>query len=78
MERYGRDFADVARSLGYESSRHASDAFKFHTGYAAMTVLRSQGFEGILEEFVRRLGAADRLPSLAATLNATSYLHISA
>ena len=77
-ERYGRDFADVARSLGYESSRHASDAIKFHTGHAAMTVLRGQGFEGILDEFVRRLGSADRLPSLSATLNATAYLHINA
>lgn len=78
MERYGRDFADVARSLGYESSRHASDAFKFHTGHAAMTVLRGHGFEGILDDFVRRLGSAERLPSLAATLNATAYLHINA
>jgi len=78
MERYGRDFADVARALGYESSRHASDAFKFHTGHAAMTVLRGYGFEGILDEFVRRLGSAERLPSLAATLNATDYLHIRA
>ena len=78
MERYGRDFADVARSAGYESSRHASDAFKFHTGHAAMTALRGHGFEGILDEFVRRLGAAERHPSLAATLNATAYLHISA
>lgn len=77
-ERYGRDFADVARSVGYESSRHASDAIKFHTGHAAMTVLRGHGFEGILDEFVRRLGSADHLPSLSATLNATAYLHINA
>jgi hypothetical protein len=76
MERYGRDLSYVARSLGYESSRHASDSFKFHTGHAAMSVLRGQGFEGILDEFVRRLGSAERAPSLSATLNATDYLRI--
>jgi hypothetical protein len=76
MERYGRDFADVARSVGYESSRHASDSFKFHTGHAAMSVFRGQGFEGILDEFIRRLGSAERTPVLSATLNATDYLRI--
>lgn len=76
MERYGRDLSYVARSLGSESSRHASDSFKFHTGHAAMSVLRGQGFEGILDEFVRRLGSAERAPSLSATLNATDYLRI--
>jgi len=76
VERQGRDLADVARGLGYESSRHASDAIKFHTGHAAMSVLRGMGFEGILDEFLRRLGPAERLPALATTLNATDYLHI--
>jgi hypothetical protein len=78
MERYGRDLTDVARSLGFESSRQCSDAFKFHTGSAAMTVLRGAGFEGILDEFVRRLGTpgADALAS--TSLNATGYLQICA
>lgn len=76
MERYGRDFAEVARSLGYESSRHASDAFKFHTGQAAMSVLRGPGFEGILDEFVRRLGPVERANPLSTSLKATDYLRI--
>jgi hypothetical protein len=76
MERYGRDFAEVSRSLGYPSSRHASDAFKFHTGYAAMSVLRGPGFEGILDEFVRRLGPVERASNTSTTLKATDYLRI--
>ena len=78
MERCGRDLSYVARSLGFESSRHCSDAFKFHTGMAAMTVLRGAGFEGILDEFIRRLGSAERVPAQATTLNATDYLRICA
>jgi hypothetical protein len=78
MDRYGRDLADVARSLGFESSRHCSDAFKFHTGMAAMTALRGPGFEGILDEFVRRLGTAAQPPAFSTSLNATDYLRICA
>jgi len=76
VERYGRDFAAAARLLGFESSRHASDAIKFHTGLAAMSVLRGPGFQGILDEFVRRLGYAEGIPALSTTLNATNYLRI--
>jgi hypothetical protein len=78
MERYGRDLTDVARSLGFESSRQCSDAFKFHTGSAAMTVLRGAGFEGILDEFVRRLGTPDADALASTSLNATGYLQICA
>lgn len=76
VERNGRDFAAAARMLGFESSRQASDAIKFHTGLAAMSVLRGPGFQGILDEFVRRLGYAEGIPALATTLNATDYLRI--
>ena len=76
VERYGRDFAAAARSVGFESSRQASDAVKFHTGHAAMSVLRGPGFEGILDEFVRRLGSAERSPEISTTLKATDYLRI--
>jgi hypothetical protein len=76
VERYGRDFAAAARTLGFESSRHASDAIKFHTGLAAMTVLRGPGFQGILDEFVRRLGLPEGIPALSTTLNTTDYLRI--
>jgi hypothetical protein len=77
MERYGRDLSHVARSLGFESSRHCSDAFKFHTGMAAMTALRGPGFEGILDEFVRRLGVAAAVAAPTTSLN-TTYLRICA
>lgn len=77
MERYGRDLSHVARSLGFESSRHCSDAFKFHTGMAAMTALRGPGFEGILDEFVRRLGVAAAVATPTTSLN-TTYLRICA
>lgn len=76
VERNGRDFAAAARLVGFESSRQASDAIKFHTGMAAMTVLRGPGFQGILDEFVRRLGYAEGIPALSTTLNATNYLRI--
>jgi hypothetical protein len=76
VERHGRDFAAAARTLGFESSRQASDAIKFHTGFAAMTVLRGPGFQGILDEFVRRLGYAEAIPALSTTLKATDYLRI--
>jgi hypothetical protein len=78
MDRYGRDLADVARSLGFESSRHCSDAFKFHTGMGAMSALRGPGFEGILDEFVRRLASAEPVSALTTSLNATDYLQICA
>jgi hypothetical protein len=77
VERYGRDISYVARSLGFESSRHCSDAFKFHTGSAPMNVLRGAGFDGILEEFIRRLGSAAE-PGFSNSLKATEYLRISA
>jgi hypothetical protein len=78
MDRYGRELAYVARSLGFESSRHCSDAFKFHTGMAAMTALRGVGFEGILDEFVRRLGSTGPASARPTSLNATDYLQICA
>jgi len=78
MDRYVRDLAEVARSLGFESSRQCSDAFKFHTGMAAMTALRGPGFEGILDEFVRRLGGAAAASAFTTSLNATDYLRICA
>ena len=76
VERNDRDFADASKALGFDSSRQASDAFKFHTGHAAMNVLRGIGFEGILDEFVRRLGSPGHVPALSTTLNATDYLRI--
>ena len=78
MERYGRDLTDVAKSLGFESSRQCSDAFKFHTGSAAMTVQRGAGFEGVLDEFVRRLGTSTADAVVSTSLNATDYLQICA
>ena len=78
MERYGRNLAELSQSLGFASSRHCSDSFKFHTGLAAMTVLRGHGFEGILDDFVRRLGRAESTPALTASLNAIDYLRICA
>ena len=78
MERYGRDLNDVSRALGFESPRHCSDGFKFHTGSAPMNVLRGQGFEGVLDEFLRRVGAGAAKPASTASLKATDYLRISA
>jgi AraC-like DNA-binding protein len=78
MERYARDIAEVARSLGFDSSRQCSDAFKFHTGFAPMNVLRGQGFEGILDEFARRLRPAADAGVLRMSLNSTDYLRICA
>lgn len=77
VERNGRDISYVARSLGFASSRQCSDAFKFHTGTAPMNVLRGAGFDGILEEFIRRLGTAAE-PGFSTSLKATEYLRISA
>ena len=77
MERYGRDLVDISRSLGFESPRHCSDSFKFHTGSAPMNVLRGAGFEGVLDEFVRRLGTGATTQASIA-LKATDYLRISA
>jgi hypothetical protein len=77
MDRYGRDLAEVSRTLGFESSRQCSDAFKFHTGIAPMNALRAQGFEGILDEFVRRLGA-HQAPPLDTVRTSGSYLRICA
>ena len=78
MEHYGRDLVDVSRSLGFESPRHCSDAFKFHTGSAPMNVLRGMGFEGVLDEFIRRIGSGATAAASVTSLKATDYLRISA
>ncbi|MEO5568125.1 MAG: hypothetical protein ABIR92_06520 [Gemmatimonadaceae bacterium] len=57
-ERYSRDITEISRVLGFESARHCSDAFKFHTGIAPMNVIRGDGFGGIAEEFLRQLGGS--------------------
>ena len=78
MERYGRDFTSASRHLGFSSSRACSDAFKFHTGSAPMNVLRGPGFEGMLDELVRRLSGGMESAVAGTSLNATEYLQISA
>ena len=40
--------------------------------------VRGQGFEGILDDFVRRLGATEPVSALSTSLNATDYLRICA
>ena len=78
MERYARDFADLSRQLGFSSSRHCSDAFKAQTGQAPMNVMRGAGFDGMLNEFARRLGAGNDVPAMSTSLRTMEYLRICA